>query len=559
MPITSGSHTLPAAQGWHPKQYLLMSVIAPFALFFALITAVELIAKQQQLREQSMLRGNLADKTNEVRTLLEYELNSTLHLATGLVSYIQSKQGVLVAAEIDPWLTHLQKHTQHIRNIGIAPGNRVTYVYPLAGNEAVLGLHYPDNKEQWPAVQTIIANRRPMLAGPIHLQQGGLGLIYRIPVFLNNETYWGLVSTVLNFDAIYNSIHTRAKQLGIKIAIKDRDQHGQTLFGDSDVIAHNELNLSIPGRNWQMISCQDNTEPPSLINTIRTGGWLITLALSLLFNSFLRSLAQQNQTLRELNESKYRFSQAFTSAPQGIALITYTGALIGFNKSLCNTLGYSQDELNEQNFFNLAAHNQRERLINIIEGIYPKPSDNHQHETTLLHKNGQLINVLISLAPTHTNTYESDWIIQIIDISHRIAFEQLLQEESNFNQSILHVVVDAIITFDENGNIRSANPAASLMFGCSQDQFIHHHINHFIQDPESGSIMHHIKYHTDKRDINSEINHKIIGLKINGEAFPIELQLSCLYRKQEKIFIAVIRDISQPKSPEKLTLDASQH
>ena len=275
-----------------------MSVIAPFALFFALITAVELIAKQQHLHEQSLVRGNLADKTNEVRTLLEYELNSTLHLATGLVSYIQSKQGVLVATEIDPWLTNLQERAQHIRNIGIAPDNKITHVYPLVGNEAALGLYYPDNKEQWPAVQTVIANRRPMLAGPIHLQQGGLGLIYRIPVFLNDETYWGLVSTVLNFDVIYNSMHTRAQQLGIKIAVKDRDQNGQILFGDEDVIANNELNLSIPGRNWQIVSSQYETDSLSLINTIRVGGWLITLAISLLFNSFLRSLAQQNQILR---------------------------------------------------------------------------------------------------------------------------------------------------------------------------------------------------------------------------------------------------------------------
>jgi PAS domain S-box-containing protein len=193
------------------------------------------------------------------------------------------------------------------------------------------------------------------------------------------------------------------------------------------------------------------------------------------------------------------------------------------------------------------ASNQRERLMNITEGIYPKPGDNHQYETTLLHHNGQLINVIISLAPTHSNTYESDWIVQIIDISHRIAFEQLLQEESNFNQSILNAVEDAIITLDENGNIRSVNPAASRIFGYTEDQFIHHHINHFVQDPESGSIMRHIKYHNDECDINSEINHDIIGLKIDGEAFSVELQLSCIYRKQEKLFIAVIRDVSERK------------
>jgi two-component system sensor histidine kinase VicK len=553
LPSTT-SHTLPAP-GWQPKQYLLMSVIAPFALFFALITAVELIAKQQFLHEQNLTRGNLADKTNEVRTLLEYELNSTLHLATGLVSYIQSKQGVLVAQEIDPWLTNLQKHTQHIRNIGIAPGNRVTYVYPLTGNEAVLGLYYPDNKEQWPAVHAIIANRIPMLAGPIHLQQDGMGLIYRIPVFINDETYWGMVSTVLNFDTIYNSIHTRAQQLGIKIAIKDRNQNGQILFGDADVIAHNELNLSIPGRNWQMISSQANTDSTNFINTIRVGGWLVTLAISLLFSSFLRSLAQQNEILQELNHSKYRFSQAFKSAPQGMLLITHNGVLIDFNESLCETLGYSHDELNGQNFFALAASNQRERLINILAGIYPKHIDNHQYETTLLHKNGQPINVIVSLAPTHTNTSESDWIVQIIDISHRIAFEQLLQEEASYNQSILHAVVDAIITLDETGNIRSVNLAASRIFGYTEDQFIHHHINNFVQDPNSGSIMRHIKYHTDKNDINADINHNMIGIKLNGDAFPIELQLSCIYRKKEKLFIALVRDLSERNPVESL----SQH
>jgi two-component system, OmpR family, sensor histidine kinase VicK len=271
MPLNASSHTPPAAQGWCPKHHQIMSVLAPFALFFALITTVELIAKQQQLHEQTRAHSALADKTNEVRTLLEYELNSTLHLATGLVSYIQSKQGVLVAPEIDPWLTNLQQHSPHIRNIGIAPGNRVSYVYPLAGNEAALGLYYPDNKEQWPAVQMLIANRRPMLAGPMRLQQGGMGLIYRIPVFLNSEAYWGLVSTVLNFDALYNSIHTRAKELGIKIAIKDRDHNDQILFGDADVIANSELALSIPGRNWQIVSSPQELQSPSLINTIRLG------------------------------------------------------------------------------------------------------------------------------------------------------------------------------------------------------------------------------------------------------------------------------------------------
>jgi PAS domain S-box-containing protein len=112
---------------------------------------------------------------------------------------------------------------------------------------------------------------------------------------------------------------------------------------------------------------------------------------------------------------------------------------------------------------------------------------------------------------------------------------------------------------DASGNIRSINPAASQIFGYSETQFIHHHINHFIQDPEFGSIMRHLKYHSDTRDINAEINHDIIGLKRSGEAFPIDLQLSCIHRKQEKLFIAVVRDVSERKRLEQLKLNAQQH
>lgn len=555
MPFTRDTQIPLFAQHWQPKKYLFISIMAPMVLFLALVCAVELTAQQQQLHEQNLQQEHLADKANQVRTLLEYELNSTFHLATGLVSYIQSKGGILNAQEIDPWLSNLKERAYYMRNIGIAPNNTVTYIYPAAGNEAALGLHYPDNKEQWPAIQKVIASKRPLLAGPVHLQQGGMGLIYRVPVFLNKKDYWGLVSTVLNFDQIYELIHRRAEQLGIKIAIRDAENNGKILFGDKDVIANTEINLNIAGRSWQMIASQITPSQPSALNTMRVAGWLIALVISVFFNSFLRSLAQQNKMLHELSESKYRFSQAFNSAPQGIALIDHNGTLIDFNDSLCTTLGYARHELESYIFFNLAAPGQHERLVNIIEGVYPKPGANHQYESALLHKSGQSINVIISLAPTHANIYESDWIIQIIDISHRIAFEHLLQEEASYNQSILNAVVDGILIIDASGNIRSANPAASVVFDCPVDQFPHKHINQFVQDPETGSIMRHIKYHSAKVDVNNEINHNILGLKAKGQEFPLDLQLACVQRKNEKLFIAVVRDISERTRLENMKRD----
>jgi PAS domain S-box-containing protein len=538
-------------QDAHSKHYLWMSVLAPLLVFLALLTAIELAAREQQAEEHRRSQENLAHKANQIRTQLEYELNSTLHLASGLVSYIESKQGHVVEQELEPWLNNLQASAIYMRNIAIAPNNTITMIFPKKGNEAALGLYYPNNREQWPGVQRVIVERRPVLAGPIHLQQGGLGLIYRSPVFLHNNEYWGLISTVLNFDEIYQLIHTQAVELGIKIAVKDSDNNGKILFGDKDVIANDEIKMSVPGRHWEMIATSTTPTSHSWVNGIRLSGWLIALIISWLFNSFLRSHIRENQILHALNASKFRFSQAFNSAPQGIALISHKGDLIDFNNSLCTTLGYSHDDLEKQNFFTLVMTDQRERLINIIEGIYPKPGSNHQYESVLMHRNGQHIQVIISLAPTHAETYESDWIVQIIDISHRVAIEGLLHEEVSYNQNILHALMDGIMIFDANGSIRSANLAAAKLFNCSPDQLKQQHINQFLQAPEMGSIMYHIKSHTNastfNANINKDFNYDITGIKITGQTFPLDLQLSCIQRKQENLFVARVCNSSDPK------------
>lgn len=122
---------------------------------------------QERQRQIEVQRRHVTSLGGEVRAILESELNASLHLTSGLITYIQARQGKLQASEIDPWLSGLIKQGRHIRNIGIAPGNRITYIYPLAGNEAALGLYYPDNAKQWPAVEQVIRGRHPVLAGPI--------------------------------------------------------------------------------------------------------------------------------------------------------------------------------------------------------------------------------------------------------------------------------------------------------------------------------------------------------------------------------------------------------
>jgi len=92
-----------------------------------------------------------------------------------------------------------------LANLLLAPDGVVTDVYPLEGNEAVLGLDFFDAGGHAGNKEAILArdSGELVMAGPFMLRQGILGLTGRYPVYTFTEDddreFWGLVSVSLKF------------------------------------------------------------------------------------------------------------------------------------------------------------------------------------------------------------------------------------------------------------------------------------------------------------------------------------------------------------------------
>ena len=85
----------------------------------------------------------------------------------------------------------------------LAPDGVVSQVYPLAGNEAMIGLDlFGDSIDSSEAV-VARDSRQLVMGGPFYTLQGGLALVGRMPVYIDdgdgNESFWGLVSVSLRF------------------------------------------------------------------------------------------------------------------------------------------------------------------------------------------------------------------------------------------------------------------------------------------------------------------------------------------------------------------------
>lgn len=218
------------------------------------------ISEQERLSQKR--RVEALHQLGIVKAKLEGSINTTISLTYGMVAYISTHHDIdnsyfeLVASG-------LMVHGPHIRNIGIAKDNVINLIYPLKGNEKALGLNYLENHKQRDAVLRAIKAKKTVVAGPVNLVQGGVGIISRTPIYLTppgqrigSGRYWGMASVVINMDPLFESAGVLNNK-DLKIAIKGKDSlgaDGDIFFGDETVFRSAPVILDVlfPEGSWQM-------------------------------------------------------------------------------------------------------------------------------------------------------------------------------------------------------------------------------------------------------------------------------------------------------------------
>lgn len=405
-----------------------MGMLSSLAMLLILGLGVELLLRQYSLRQHELEQQRLLAHAYEVRAVLLAELNATLHLATGLASYIPAKQGRIDEAELQPWLRGLFEQGRHIRNIGLAPGNRIDFLYPLAGNESALGLYYPDLAAQWPAIQRVIASRKPHLVGPLPLLQGGQGLIYRVPVFLNDQRYWGLISTVIDFDQLAAEVESIARKRGITVTFAPADKAATA--AKQDALA---LSVSLAGAQWQLQATPLNPVKKTFTG-LRMLGWGLAFTVAGLIGFALHTQQRRANLLLALNQSQRDFLQAFELAPQGMVLMTAKGGLLVVNQAFCRLLQLPPEQLLHRPLHSFCPPAEHEALSAHVSAI--RPGHNSSWFLTLLDAQHLQIPVECSAAILGTmGAVDEVRVVHIQDMRERLRLQRL---QSEFTASVSH-------------------------------------------------------------------------------------------------------------------------
>ncbi len=291
-------------------------IVAGLLLIIGLLATNELVSSQEitlrnQLHEQIVLHAAT------MRSRLESALNSTVYLAQGLVAYIKSVDNIK-PARVEEALRAVFEVNDRIRNIGLAPDNVLTYVYPTKGNQAALHLNYRALPAQWPSVQRAMELRQSVLAGPVNLVQGGRGIINRTPVYLSDGRYWGMISVVINLDKLLSDIELIEYVDGVRYYLKG-DNAGATpndaIIGSSEILNTDpiRMQIAVPGGNWTLMAVPkegwDVPQTPLLL--LRCIGTLLSVFLAGFVWALLhgRAIARQNNAqLASLNQKLHEMN-----------------------------------------------------------------------------------------------------------------------------------------------------------------------------------------------------------------------------------------------------------
>lgn len=138
--------------------------------------------------------------------------------------------------------------------------------------------------------------------------------------------------------------------------------------------------------------------------------------------------------------------------------------------------------------------------------------------------------------------------------------EQQLKESEAKARSILETTVDAIITIDPRGGIKSFNKTAEKLFGYRSSDVIGKNVRILMPEPYRGEHDDYMNRYLDtgQRKIIG-IGREVTGRRKDGSNFPMYLAVSEVKLPDQHIFTGIVRDISEQRRLEQEVLRISEH
>jgi len=243
---------------------------------------------------------------------------------------------------------------------------------------------------------------------------------------------------------------------------------------------------------------------------------------------------------------------------QSVIVIDLKGVVMYWNNASEHIFGYTKEEMLNKPISKIYPNFARDKLNDDLERL--REGEEIKEQWKSLTKKGEIIWIDLQTKPLRNEDEKTlATIVSAYDIQKLMEVEIGLEESKAQAQAILETTVDGIVTINEDGKILSFNKAASKIFGYSEEEVIGQDVNILMPEPHHSQHNKYLERYErtgEKRIIG--VSRELSGKHKDGTIFPLELSVSEVTWRGNRIFTGVINDITERRRLEREILRVSE-
>ncbi|MCF7559920.1 ATP-binding protein [Sabulilitoribacter multivorans] len=237
--------------------FLKKPLVAGLLAFIVLFSISQYIAYQKYLINENEQKKEIDAQVSIIKEKLQ-ALVMYSYSATKALAYIVERNGI--PNDFDNIAIDLLDRQEYFDVVELVDSTgTITHVYPLKDNE-VVGFNIIKSNEAMSGALATIKRKDFFVAGPVNLKQGGVGIISRQPIFIDDK-FSGFSAVVTKLSTFFNDLNintSKDKRFVYQLSRVNPKTGKEDYFLESDVTLFKEsaIPIEIPFGEWKLYVAQ---------------------------------------------------------------------------------------------------------------------------------------------------------------------------------------------------------------------------------------------------------------------------------------------------------------
>lgn len=228
------------------------------------------------------------------------------------------------------------------------------------------------------------------------------------------------------------------------------------------------------------------------------------------------------------------------------------------NQSALKNLGYSADQFMQLKPSDIIREINDDELADLVRPLYEKDHQSLSVEATHVRENGSAYPIDLRLQ--YLDSIEPPVFFAVAtDITERKNAESALRESEAQFRSAYENITEGLVIINGSGIVSEFNAAAESIFGYSREEMIGKNVSILMPEPDHGQHDGYLRNYltTGERKIIA-LGREVVGLRKNGETFPMQLGVGEIQIEGRRSFVGSVRDLTKERNLERQLVQAQK-